>query len=129
MQEGFGTEILVPIIVTTSKISILLFYREIFVSQTFRRFNNALAAICLAWFLAIFFLILFRCTPISGAWTYSGYSSGDCVPISTIVLGMETTNICIDVLIMILPCWELRKLQMRRSRKILVSFVFALGGL
>ncbi|KAL8983102.1 MAG: hypothetical protein Q9205_002565 [Flavoplaca limonia] len=53
----------------------------------------------------------------------------DCFPFARFVFTYELTNALIDVAILALPMYMVRKLQMRTRQKIQVMSIFAMGGL
>lgn len=66
--------------------------------------------------------------PISGAWTaWDGQFTGPHINIDLMWYWAASLNISLDVGIIILPLWQLRRLRMSFSKKLRASFMF-LGG-
>lgn len=118
------------ITISTVKLSILLFYQHIFSVPSFRRLVRILAALCVVWLLVTFFIIIFQCSPIRAAWVFElQMTTAKCIPAGNIILGLELSNVILDILILCLPIYMIQRLQLPRSRKIIVSGIFLLGGL
>ena len=116
--------------------SLLIFYRRVFEASP-RRFRIALYTVggyITAWTIATFIVFVCRCTPISFFW-YRSYGlvglkppiSGTCLPINTQQTVPSVLNTLSDILILVLPGIALWPLQMRKSKKFGLFFVFSLG--
>lgn len=82
------------------------------------------------WFGVCDLLVIFRCTPIRGSWIPAAYNQpGVCIDYGDLIFGYEITNLFDDLLIIALPMWQLRSLQMRLSKKIGLGIIFSLGAL
>lgn len=115
------------IAVTLIKMSILLFYRRIFVIPQFRLRINIVGVMVMVWFLANSFLSAFQCTPIEKAWLV--LIPGKCIDPLKYILGVHTTNLALDIIILPLPVSAVWRLQMSLAKKISVAGIFLLGGL
>ena len=117
--------------ITAVKLSILLLYRTIFVTPNFRRITSVVGILCLLWFIAMLLATIFQCHPIKAAWNQLSVieGSGHCLKSGRYIFGYELTNVFIDVCILCLPIYMIRRLQLPLRRKITVSSIFLLGGL
>ena len=78
------------------------------------------------------FVFIFQCRPILASWHFelrAGPEAATCLQPGRIILGIEITNVLIDVLILSLPVYMIRKLQMRTIKKLCIASIFLLGGL
>ncbi|KAL8893469.1 MAG: hypothetical protein Q9192_005230 [Flavoplaca navasiana] len=123
------SELFFPFTITCVKISILCFYRTIFSTRTFRHVTYAISAICAMWMFAGFWVIIFQCRPVRAVYDTSLAATADCFPFARFVFTYELTNALIDVAILALPMYMVRKLQMQTRQKIQVMSIFAMGGL
>lgn len=113
---------------TFTKLSILLFYRRIFSSPSFRIPLWIGVAIVLAWGIAFFFLYLFQCTPVNANWTTYAGTNRHCLPV-TLNYANAISTIVTDVMILTMPLPMIWGLQLPTRRKIALSGVFLLGAL
>ena len=102
---------------TLIKISILLFYREIFVGTKFVLLTYFIGAFVLAWFVGNEVLEWLNCP------------GGKCNYVKPAVLWQSLSNILADVAILCLPVGKVWQLQMSLRLKVAVAGVFLLGGL
>ena len=123
------TELFFPLTITCVKLSVLCFYRTIFSTRNFRLITDAVSAVCVMWMLATCWVVVFQCRPIRAVYNPSLAATADCVSFAWFVFTSELTNALIDVSILALPIYMVRKLQMKTRRKIQVISVFAMGGL
>jgi hypothetical protein len=109
------------------KISILFFYRQIFVSRFMTIATTATSIFVAMWGIALLLVTIFSCQPIHGQWDLTIKSK--CVDAETFFWGNSIPNILADILILSLPVKEVLHLQMSRSAKTLVCGMFLMGGL
>lgn len=79
------------------------------------------------WLLVNNFLSAFQCTPIEKAWLI--LIPGKCVDPLKYIIGVHTTNLALDIIILALPVSAVWRLQMSMAKKISVAGIFLLGGL
>lgn len=124
----FAVQTFYPLLLGLIKISVVLFYRPIFPAAWFRLGTTllmvftALTALCTA------LLGIFTCRPVVAYWDWDAKPS-TCLNISVLHIVGAVLGVVQDVLIIALPIWEVRKLQMRRRKKVMVCVSFALGSL
>ncbi|OTA96301.1 hypothetical protein M434DRAFT_129155 [Hypoxylon sp. CO27-5] len=129
MKELYIGDLIFGLSITLVKLSILTFYRELFaISKTFQRWNWAVSALCIAWFLIFTFCNAFQCKPPSALWEYLG-STEYCLASGPLWLGYEITNFFLDVMILVLPVTLVQRLRLRTAQKWSVVTIFLLGGL
>lgn len=75
------------------------------------------------------FVVIFQCHPVKAAWDPLRTSKNQCLLFGSFVLGYEASNIAIDLAILCLPIYMIRRLQLPARRKWTLSFIFLLGGL
>ncbi|KAI4264235.1 MAG: hypothetical protein L6R42_000651 [Xanthoria sp. 1 TBL-2021] len=117
--------------ITFVKLSILSLYRTIFPTPAFRRASLFVGVGCLVWFFVCFFVNIFQCRPLVGAWKLELVFSGDatCIVYGDYIVGYEVSNMLLDIIILCLPIWQIRKLQLPTVKKLVIGGVFTLGGL
>ena len=99
------------------KISILLFYREIFVGTKFVLLTYIIGAFVLAWFVITEVLTWLNCPPFK------------CNYLKAVIIWQTLSNIMTDVAILCLPLGKVWQLQMSLRLKVAVAGIFLLGGL
>ncbi|PSN64929.1 hypothetical protein BS50DRAFT_47370 [Corynespora cassiicola Philippines] len=109
------------------KISILLFYARLFSASLFKQVSWAMIIIITMWTIAILLVSIFKTNPVSGIWTNpeETYAIND----SAYVISVAAMSLAFDCIILIMPIFVIRKLQMPLRRKIGVMLVFWLGAL
>lgn len=118
-----------PPSITAMKFSILSLYRSIFFTPKFRRLSMILDTLCLVWFIATTFALIFSCTPVQATWHLELRGTANCEPYSSQVFWPELTDVMLDVAIVSFPVHMIRRLNMPFQKKVLVSCVFVMGGL
>ncbi|OCL06723.1 hypothetical protein AOQ84DRAFT_410273 [Glonium stellatum] len=109
------------------KYSILAFYLRVFPIVTWLRYSvYALAILVTVWVLGTEFTLIFRCSPISAAWTPT---PGVCISERTVFIAQSVPTIFFDVTIIALPIRSIWNLRLARSSRIGVVAMFLLGGL
>lgn len=112
---------------TLIKISILLFYRAIFVGRLFDIGTYVTGAFVIAWGIAVPLVSIFSCHPI-GAWHLTTRPAAICINDRDFFIGNSSLNILADVVILCLPMGMVWELQMSRKSKAAVSGMVLMGG-
>ena len=130
-QFTFGLQFPYYLSVTLIKLSILSFYRRIFVSKNIRTAIKFMEILVILWFISFFFATLFQSIPISNNWAYpaSNANKKGTINVYAMYVTASTMEIMLDILTLILPMFAIWKLQMRTSQKWQVSGIFLLGSL
>ncbi|KAG9195625.1 hypothetical protein G6011_00746 [Alternaria panax] len=107
------------------KVSLILFYLEIFHTSSFRITAYIVLTAVVINSIIIFFLTTFVCNPVESFWNRD--VKGKCSDLQAIAYANSASAIAQDMIILFLPLFFIRKLQMKRYRKVAVSFMFAIG--
>ena len=71
--------------------------------------------------------ITLQCIPIKAVWDFS--DKGKCINASAVVFAGAGFSIFEDIVIILLPVPELKRLPLGSRRRLAVIFIFALGSL
>ncbi|KAI4630867.1 hypothetical protein J4E83_002391 [Alternaria metachromatica] len=107
------------------KLSLIAFYLEIFQTKSFRITAYIFGAGIIINSTVIVFLTIFICTPVESFWNRD--IKGQCLDIQAVPMANSISAIVQDILLLILPLFFIRNLQMRRYKKVAVCFMFAIG--
>ncbi|KAI9729794.1 MAG: hypothetical protein M1818_008408 [Claussenomyces sp. TS43310] len=107
------------------KVSLLLYYRRIFVLPAFRRVSNAVLGLVAVWMLAFIITTIVQARPISWNWTEKGQH----VDLHSFFISEAVTNIALDVLLLCMPSFVVKGLHMSFKKKFAVVSILALGSL
>ena len=110
-----------------AKISILLLYRRIFATRSFRIVALIMSAIVLAWCISSVLVTSFQCQPIAAVWNFN--LPATCLDPVVFSLAIALTGVLTDVIVLFLPLHMIWKLHLPTRQKIVLSGVFLLGGL
>lgn len=113
------------IVLCMIKISLVLFYLEIFKTPRFRITAYIFLVYLIINSLVIFFIAVFACTPVYSFWNRD--IKGTCIDIQAGAYANSASALVQDVILLILPLVFIRNLQMKRYRKIAVGFMFVIG--
>lgn len=127
VQSDFATSILYGVLITTIKISILLFYQRIFATPKFLLATRLLAVPIIAWGIAVILVQVFACNPIHGYWNTAVPSK--CIDPAAYYVGVAVPNILTDVILLCLPVRMVWRLQLQVGQKIAVSITFLTGAM
>lgn len=110
------------------KLSILFFYRRIFVGRTFKILSLTLGVFVVVWGITFFFATVFQCGSNPAYWWTSQYTSKyDCSKTAWLELGFAVTDVFVDMFILAIPIPLIWNLKMSTRRKIGLIAVFLLG--
>ena len=132
MKGALASTILYPITITSTKISILLLYRRIFITPKFKLATSIVGAICVIWLMTAILGDLLQCRPIAGASELKGipYDHARCMNHPEVFFWfISLILLATDVIILCLPISMIWKLKMCIQQKIVLSAMFLLGGL
>lgn len=108
------------------KSSVLLFLLRLGGTKTRVRWSiHVLNAVNIGLMIAIFFVVIFTCKPVSFYWDKS--VDGACIDSSPFNIGTAIITICTDVLVLAIPVWILVDLKMPLRIKLVLLGVFLLG--
>lgn len=111
----------------TLKMSVLCFYRRLFVtaSEWMQKATSAMMAVVTAWFLSFALAMVFTCTPINKQWIPT--IEGRCIDSIKVYASLIITNILTDLVIIGLPIRAIWTLQMQKLEKAVLVCCFGLG--
>lgn len=127
LEYFYLTECLYATPLGFAKISVLLLYLRIFVSPIFRRLAWA-TLLCVALSTATTTIVaIFQCWPIPAIWNLSRHKK--CINMNVLSISTSTVNTALDVVMLLIPLPELRKLNLGWKKKIGVFVMFLTGTL
>ncbi|KAH7354845.1 hypothetical protein BKA65DRAFT_548927 [Rhexocercosporidium sp. MPI-PUGE-AT-0058] len=109
---------------TCIKASVILQYLRVFVGTPIRYWCWASIALSMVYGVVTVVTSIFTCTPISAFWTFRG----KCIDRRAIWFFNAGFNIITDIIILVLPMPVLSSLRLPLKQKIVLMFIFALGG-
>ena len=109
------------------KLSVLAFYRCIFITHRFRLVCDITTGVVIAWLVSLFFGTLLRTQPISMNWIPKEPGHHGNIVILFSFVG--ASDIALDIFILCLPISAIRNLHMSTRKKWVVAGIFWLGGL
>lgn len=125
------------VIVSITKMSILLFYFRLFgtpgTHKVFKKLLQITQALVVLWFVASIIPGTFRCHQIDDVWNPIVVSSPDerryCISNSAYYISTSVFNVALDIWILVLPLSIVWTLQLSGRRKVGLSAIFLLGSL
>jgi hypothetical protein len=109
------------------KISVLLFYRRIFVSTIYQRISLVIIVVATLWFIIGESLSLAGCIHLDAFWHQP--KAGKCLNKSTHTLGVGIIDTLLDLVIICLPLRMVFTLQMPMRTKVGLAAIFAVCGM
>ena len=128
-QAVLVTECLYTPASTTIKFSILLLYRRLFPSKTFRNVLWAIAGFLVLFALAQMLSVIIQCTPVAALWNRTAYPNAHCVDYNIALTVFAVVNALSDIIILSLPMPILWRLHTNKTRRKQLIGIFGLGGL
>lgn len=124
-QVLFGSQFFLVFSIVLVKVSIVLFYKQIFTTPVFRKVANITFVVLAATLVAMFFVTLFQDHPISRNWT----SNGTTIDFTVFYIFTAALEAAYDLAILCLPLPMIRGLHLSKRRKWVIAGIFWLGGL
>ncbi|KAI1818235.1 hypothetical protein GGS20DRAFT_581654 [Poronia punctata] len=127
----FASEVLGYPPLTCTKLSILFFYRRVFLGKRFALVTLTLLILSSVWGVAFFFATLFTCYPVSYAWTTNeGTPEFDahCYNPVPMFYGSAVSNMIMDIFILIIPAPMVWRLVLPTRQKMAIIGIFLLGA-
>lgn len=124
-QVYFVAQILYKVNIGLTKISILLLYLRIFITQWFQRTCQVSIAIIVAFTIGTVISSIFQCTPV--AFAFDKTEKGTCIDLTAFWYANAAFNILSDIAIILLPVSVIKKLQLSPQQKLLLCGIFAVG--
>ena len=127
-QIALANNVLYNCSITLSKLSVLLLYRRLFaVSKPLRTATWIVGGIAVASYIAAVFGLVFATDPVHAQW--QPWVPHRSIHNEAFWIAMGAINAALDFTIFCMPQPIVWRLHQTRQRKVLVSLVFALGGL
>lgn len=114
--------------ITLAKVSILALYASIFTTRKFRLAKDIVLMFCLIWCIAMTATSVVQCIPLRDAWNPLRLTEGKCILFGLFTLFEELTNVVLDIIILLLPIFMIRKLHLPARQRWILSILFLLGG-
>ena len=124
-----GTMITYSFAITCVKMSVLLLYRRIFITASFRRVSVIVGIACLLWFIIEFFMDVFQCRPFKAAFEPFLLFTDQCIDLQSFYWGVTIANLGLDVVILYMPLYMVWGLQLPTKQRLTLAGIFLLGGL
>ncbi|KAM3074351.1 hypothetical protein ACMFMG_002840 [Clarireedia jacksonii] len=121
----FVAQLLYKIATCLTKLSILAFYLRLFPTKSFKIATYIVGAVCVAYAFAAVCETIWSCNPIAKSWDKS--LPGKCIPIGNVWYSTSVLSIATDMAIIILPIYQIRRLQLPMSQKVGLCLLFSLG--
>lgn len=121
--------IIYSLTITSVKLSLLLLYKRIFNSATFRRKLLVVGLACIMWFLAEIFAGILQCRPFRAAFDSELLFTDHCISLQAHYWGIAAANLSLDVVVLCLPIYEIWQLHLNLRQKVELISIFLLGGL
>ncbi|MCJ1358286.1 MAG: hypothetical protein MMC33_008285 [Icmadophila ericetorum] len=108
------------------KLSLLSFYYQVFSIQQFRRVVVGLGVYCVLLFTSAELALFLSCIPLKVVWSFD--TPGKCINFDALILSTSIIDIIADIVIVCLPIWVIRGLQLNKRDKVALVMIFALAG-
>ncbi|KAK0703001.1 hypothetical protein B0T26DRAFT_488089 [Lasiosphaeria miniovina] len=132
LKVDFAMIVIEKIAFGAIKLSLLYLCRRIFgFWDSFRRYNNALIVLIVAWTLSFFLADLLLCGPhpeLEVGLDQQAAARG-CGDKGALLIAFAATSVVTDLLVLVLPLPYIWRLPQRPAKKVMVCFVFLLGGI
>ncbi|KAI0007137.1 hypothetical protein F4779DRAFT_525316 [Xylariaceae sp. FL0662B] len=122
----FITPILFCPLVAFSKLALALFYRSLSPQWWWKWSIAGIIAFIIGYNIAIFFALLFACTPVQKSWDIT-LTTGSCLDRPSIYVSQVAFGTVSDVLLFIIPIPMVVQLRITRAQKVGILGVFAFG--
>lgn len=114
-----------------TKLSLLLFFLRIFPNRAFRFQVQIVGLFVITTGVAIFFSLIFQCSPIQGYWEnweLPASQQTKCLDQYAVLYAGSGLSIFQNILILVLPISTLWKLELSARRKVNVLLMFSVGS-
>ena len=115
--------------ITSVKISLLMLYRRIFVTDGFRKTSLVVGVLCILWCFMAVIIDIFQCSPISAAFEPLPMTASQCINVQNFYWGIAGANLTLDFIILSMPLYMVSGLQLPKRQKVYLGAIFLLGGL
>lgn len=115
------------VVVALNKVTLVLFYKRIFVSQSFNIAAHLVMGIVVTYGIAGVVATIFQCIPIAGSWDKS--IDARCINSDSFWIAYAVLNILTDVMVLALPVPSIMGLHIKRRDRVMLCLLFLMGGL
>ncbi|GAB1734328.1 hypothetical protein NU195Hw_g9169t1 [Hortaea werneckii] len=126
LRNLFVAQLLYTVCITLNKSTILAFYWRLF-SVRSRIPILAVTAVVVAWFLSIFFCVLFTCVPVTAQWDVS-ITDAKCISTRSIWIAGSIVNVMTDIVLLIMPLPYVWNLNAPMAQRLALGGMFCLGA-
>ena len=127
---GFCVRTVHIVVLTTTKLSICLFYRRIFQDSLSKISSVVLMAFMTVFTVVLFIDGMFACNLKSAFWSPAGRKCANPFPkIAFFIYGSATLSVVVDLLLMAFALWRIFPLWIARAQKISLYVIISLGWL
>ena len=113
--------------VTAVKLSVLFLYRRLFITRNFHAVTTIVITICIIEWLVVVLPGCSRSLPVDSIWDILVLSRW-CLDYGRYSLGALISSVLLDVFMLCLPIYMVRRLQLPSKRKVIISGIFLLGA-
>jgi hypothetical protein len=125
-KYNYATQLLYNPILALVKNGMLLFFLRVGGSiDSLRIFIIAIIVLNTLMMVSIFFIDLLQCIPIEK--TFYPDTTGTCIHVGNFFIGTAAATILTDILVMIIPIWITKNLNMKFKKKLAVIFLLSMG--
>lgn len=124
-------EILYFFQMTLLKLTLLFFFLRIFPRGMVRNLIKGSIAFTVLYGVTFVIVAIFQCRPISHYWINwdKEHKDGQCININALAWSNAIISIVLDVWMLVLPLWQVFRLQLTWRKKLSVAVMFLVGTL
>jgi hypothetical protein len=124
-------EILYFFQMTLLKLTLLFFFLRIFPKTIIRNLLKGTIAFTILYGLTFVVVAIFQCHPISHYWIKwdKEHNDGNCVNVNALAWSNAIISIVLDIWMLVLPLYEVFRLQLSWRKKMSVAIMFLVGTL
>lgn len=126
-QLVFSFELIYSFTIVTIKSSILVFFYRTFPTPAFRKAVIGVGVFINCWLIAMIFVTVFQCTPVSFFWNKN--QPGRCINVTASYMSTAAINAVTDFVIVVMPLPLIWKLKLPNDRKAGLCGIFVLGSI
>jgi hypothetical protein len=111
--------------------SVLFFYRRLFPIASTKRAVTIFLVIHVLWALACFFGSVFICSPVNLAWAplmVQAVNVGKCMKYPLFFVAILSLELGLNAAVLVMPIKQTFSLQLNLQTRLMLMFVFLLGG-
>ncbi|KAF2676300.1 hypothetical protein K458DRAFT_397033 [Lentithecium fluviatile CBS 122367] len=126
IQYLYICQVLYACAIASTKIAIIASYLRFIQDRNFRLAMYATSFVIVGlWFTGVF-VTIFQCNPVAGAWDFT-IAGRKCINYVDYLYASSAINVATDIILCVLPCPYLWKLNMPKKQRVILCLLFA-GG-